>query len=149
MCVPALLHWQEEDAMSDGPATLADLERYGEMTASSLLYLALEAVGVRDVAADHCASHIGKAAGLVTALRGLAPHAARGQVYMPLDVLARHSWTPQQLYEAFQAPAPAPLPTLRDVVFEVATVAHGHMQHAAELVPQVPRAATPALMNAV
>lgn len=35
-------------------------QRYAEDTASSLLYLTLEASGVRNTSADHAASHIGK-----------------------------------------------------------------------------------------
>lgn len=34
--------------------------RYAEDTASALLYLTLEAAGVRNTSADHAASHIGK-----------------------------------------------------------------------------------------
>lgn len=34
-------------------------ERYAEDTAASLLYLTLEATGVRNTSADHAASHIG------------------------------------------------------------------------------------------
>lgn len=34
--------------------------RYAEDTASALLYLTLEAAGVRNTSADHAASHVGK-----------------------------------------------------------------------------------------
>ena len=40
--------------------TLDDLERYAEDTSSSLMYLALESMGVKNVHADHAASHIGQ-----------------------------------------------------------------------------------------
>lgn len=100
-------------------ATLEDVEDYAEQTQSSLLYLALgarhvplgllwlvpyysaaqletrgpstlsEAVGVRDTAADHVASHVGKAAGLVTAIRGLPMHSAMSQVRDPSFRAAR------------------------------------------------------------
>ena len=64
---------------------------------SSLLYLALEAAGVRDTHADHCASHIGKAAGIVTAIRGMAVHAALEQTYIPRDVLRSHGLSPMDV----------------------------------------------------
>ena len=40
--------------------TVAQLEDRLEATQSSLLYLSLEAVGVRDAQAQHAASHIGE-----------------------------------------------------------------------------------------
>ena len=36
-----------------------DMETYAENTASALLYLTLESCGVKNVNADHAASHIG------------------------------------------------------------------------------------------
>ena len=48
---------------------MADLESYAEATASSLAYATLEALGVRDLAADHAASHVGKAVALSTLLK--------------------------------------------------------------------------------
>lgn len=79
------------DADLDGvpPQTVLALETYAEMTHSSLLYLSLEAVGVRDVHADHAASHIGKAAGLANVIRGLPVHARLGQRYMPDELLEK------------------------------------------------------------
>lgn len=46
-----------------------EVEDLAEQTAGTLLYLSLEAAGVRDIKADHAASHLGKALGLVTLLR--------------------------------------------------------------------------------
>ncbi len=40
--------------------------------------------GVKDVTADHVASHLGKAQGIVTLLRGVPYHAQRGQCYIPM-----------------------------------------------------------------
>ena len=57
---------------------------------SSMLYLALEACGVRDDDADHAASHIGRAASIATVVRALPVHARLGQRYIPDDVLAKH-----------------------------------------------------------
>lgn len=46
--------------------SLAEVDNFAESTNSSLNYLILEASGVRNVHADHAASHIGKAQGFVT-----------------------------------------------------------------------------------
>lgn len=70
---------------------LADLEEYGEMTQSSLLYLTLETLDVRSVEADHVASHIGKALAIATLLRGTPFHCSAHQRYLPSEVLTRVS----------------------------------------------------------
>jgi len=44
------------------PATMSALEGYAESTASALLYLALESIGLKDLQCDHVASHIGTGA---------------------------------------------------------------------------------------
>src|SRR5436190_2086924 len=50
---------------------LLSLESYAENTYSTLLYLTLSAIPLTSLAADHLASHIGKAAGITAVLRGL------------------------------------------------------------------------------
>lgn len=57
---------------------------------SSVNYLILEALGVKDVRVDHAASHLGKAQGIVTAIRAVPFHAKRRQVLLPLDILIKH-----------------------------------------------------------
>ncbi|KAL9946340.1 hypothetical protein ACHAO5_004009, partial [Verticillium nonalfalfae] len=52
-------------------ATLASLEEYAEKTYATLMYATLAALPVQSVHADHLASHIGKAAGIVAVLRGV------------------------------------------------------------------------------
>jgi NADH dehydrogenase [ubiquinone] 1 alpha subcomplex assembly factor 6 len=69
---------REEDLLRPGaPPSLAALELYAEGTASQLLLLQLEAAGVASADADHAASHLGRAVGLVNVLRGTAHHAQR------------------------------------------------------------------------
>ncbi|XP_061304054.1 NADH dehydrogenase (ubiquinone) complex I, assembly factor 6 isoform X3 [Pezoporus flaviventris] len=65
---------------------IQELEKYAENTQSALLYLTLEMLGVRDVHADHAASHIGKAQGIVTCLRATPYHCTRQKVFLPMDV---------------------------------------------------------------
>lgn len=48
--------------------------------------------GVNDIKADHTASHLGKAQGLVTVLRGLPFNANRRIVYLPQDVMIKVGW---------------------------------------------------------
>ena len=46
-------------------------------------------VGEKDVAADHAASHIGKAEGIVTILRSCSYNRMRRNVFIPLDIITR------------------------------------------------------------
>lgn len=51
-----------------------------------LLCLVSVIVGVKDLHADHAASHIGKAQGIVTCLRATPYHGSRRKVFLPMDV---------------------------------------------------------------
>lgn len=53
-----------------------------------LIYLS----GVKDVHADHAASHIGKAQGITTCLRATPYHSGRRKVYLPMDVCMLVRW---------------------------------------------------------
>ena len=44
-------------------------------------------VGVKNVHADHTASHLGKAQGLVTLVRGIPLNASQGRVYIPVELM--------------------------------------------------------------
>lgn len=44
---------------------------------------------MRDVNADHAASHLGKAEGIVTLLRSMAYYRSKRHVLIPLDLLMR------------------------------------------------------------
>ncbi|XP_062935730.1 NADH dehydrogenase (ubiquinone) complex I, assembly factor 6 isoform X2 [Cynocephalus volans] len=84
---------------------IQELENYAENTQSSLLYLTLEILGIKDLHADHAASHIGKAQGIVTCLRATPYHGSRRKVFLPMDIcmLARsfHRSVPVKAFPAF------------------------------------------------
>ncbi|XP_052559265.1 NADH dehydrogenase (ubiquinone) complex I, assembly factor 6 isoform X3 [Tympanuchus pallidicinctus] len=84
---------------------IQELEAYAENTQSALLYLILEMLGVKDIHADHAASHIGKAQGIVTCLRATPYHCTRRKVFLPMDIcmLARSfsKKVPVKAYPAF------------------------------------------------
>lgn len=58
--------------------------------ALQLLYLQLGAAGLASREADHAASHLGKAVGIATLLKGTAYHARMRRSYLPLDLCAEH-----------------------------------------------------------
>lgn len=128
---------------------IAALESYAENTYSTLMYLTLQALPMNSVTADHVASHIGKATGIATVLRGIpllafppppnshsnqdgfsgAVGATRqGAVMLPLDVMAQHGVREE---EVFRNGAGAQ--GLRDAVFTVATRANDHLITAREM----------------
>ncbi|KAI9795696.1 MAG: hypothetical protein M1833_006865 [Piccolia ochrophora] len=130
--------------------TLEALEAYAESTYSTLLYLTLSTLPLHSLAADHVASHVGKAAGIAAVLRGLpliafpqseahhsntsttpgtyTPATRQGAVTLPLDVMAAHGVQEEAVLR--QGPA---APGLADAVFDVATRANDHLITAREM----------------
>lgn len=49
--------------------SIEHIEKYSEKSISNVYYLILESSGMKNVKADHAASHLGKAQGLVQQLR--------------------------------------------------------------------------------
>ncbi|EEQ90004.2 uncharacterized protein BDCG_05124 [Blastomyces dermatitidis ER-3] len=132
-----------EQYLTNTPYTsLSALESYAENTYSTLLYLTLSALPLTSVTADHLASHIGKAAGISTVLRGIPLIAfppppnhhsnqagvaggsgpRTGAITLPLDIMAE---TGLKEEDVFRHGAEAP--GLRDAVFTVATRASDHL----------------------
>lgn len=70
-------------------ASMNDLEEYAEHTASSLLYLHLEALGVNDINAEHAVSHLGKAIGITLILRSVAFNLEKNRMVLPSEIMAK------------------------------------------------------------
>ncbi|KAF2395510.1 hypothetical protein EJ06DRAFT_534923 [Trichodelitschia bisporula] len=126
---------------------LSALETYAENTYSTFSYLTLSSLPLSSlilssITADHLASHIGKATGIVAVLRSLpllgfppppsggtaqgsAPHPP---VLLPLDIMAAHSVQEETILRTGPS-----APGLRDAVFEDATRANDHLITAREM----------------
>lgn len=77
-----------ERSLTDGPPEdINALLAHAESTSSALLYLTLECINVRNVHADHAASHIGKAIGILLTLRSLPYSASKQQIFIPKNIL--------------------------------------------------------------
>lgn len=144
--VEARINDANRDA-NDIPERIEDLEKYAEDTSSTLLYLTLQAGGIQSTAADHAASHIGKASGLLLLLKSLPYHASRDFSYIPADVAARHGLLVTRHGKSEVQIEPGQ--DLSEAVFEVASVANIHLQKARELAGKVPAEALPVLLPAV
>ncbi|TPX49380.1 hypothetical protein SeMB42_g02623 [Synchytrium endobioticum] len=135
----------ERDANLANPlyTRMHDVETYAEHTASCLLYLHLEALGLADVHADHVASHIGKALGITALLRGTPRHLAAREFHLPSQTAAKHGVAVEHV-RRHGASEP-----FRNLVFEVATAAHGHIATARAHAKGVPASAAPALLLSI
>ncbi|KAJ3032257.1 NADH dehydrogenase (ubiquinone) complex I, assembly factor 6 [Rhizophlyctis rosea] len=123
--------------------TVASLESYAEETASSVLYLLAEALGVRDHNADHAMSHLGKAVGIATVIRGTVGNVRERRCYLPSQVLAKHSVSTEDIFRS------GPSPALQDAIFEIATTANDHLITARSFAKDVPKRVVPALLSAI
>ncbi|XP_073650697.1 NADH dehydrogenase (ubiquinone) complex I, assembly factor 6 isoform X2 [Tursiops truncatus] len=122
---------------------IQELENYAENTQSCLLYLTLEILGIKDLHADHAASHIGKAQGIVTCLRATPYHGSRRRVFLPMDICMLHGVSQEDFLRKSQDK------NVRDVVYDMASQAHLHLKHARSFHKSVPVKAFPAFLQTV
>ncbi|XP_049489052.1 NADH dehydrogenase (ubiquinone) complex I, assembly factor 6 isoform X3 [Panthera uncia] len=135
---------EREKNLDDKPyRNIQELENYAENTQSSLLYLTLEILGVKDLHADHAASHIGKAQGIVTCLRATPYHGSRRRVFLPMEICMLHGVSQEDFLRQNQAK------NVRDVVYDIASQAHLHLKHARSFHKSVPVKAFPAFLQTV
>ncbi|KAF7810140.1 NADH dehydrogenase (ubiquinone) complex I, assembly factor 6 [Senna tora] len=134
--------------VTDMPETIEELEKYSEDTVSTMLYLTLQAGGIRSTAADHAASHIGKASGILLLLKALPYHASHNRhfSYIPAKVASKHGLL---VKKGDQEICVDSREGLCDAVFEIASVANAHLQKARKLAESVPAEAIPVLLPAV
>ncbi|XP_054282350.1 NADH dehydrogenase (ubiquinone) complex I, assembly factor 6-like [Macrosteles quadrilineatus] len=111
---------------------LEAMEKYAELSVSSIYYMLLQASGIQNVHADHAASHLGKAQGLANLVRSLPHHCTRRDVPLPQDVLARHRVSHETVLRGHRDQP------VRDVIFEVASRAKQHLDKARSLKDKVP-----------
>ncbi|KAL8662628.1 MAG: hypothetical protein Q9202_004586 [Teloschistes flavicans] len=151
-----LISTREKHATNTPYPTLDSLEQYAENTYSTLSYLLLSALPLHSMTADHIASHIGKAAGIVAILRGVPllafpsppnhhsndPQSLRGgqqqqrrqqgAVTLPLDVMAECGVREEDVLRHGAAAS-----GLKDAVFRVATRASDHLITARQMLKNV------------
>eukprot|EP01134_Creolimax_fragrantissima_P002378 CFRG2378T1 len=138
-----LIKEREKQLSESGFMSMDEVEDYCEGVNSSLFYLSLQCVGVADVHADHAASHLGKAEGIVTLLRGVAYHAMRRKVFLPMDQLMAVGLSQEDVIRRTNDK------DLAEVAFTVAAQAHTHLETARGFAAEVPSKATRVLLPAV
>ncbi len=132
------------DLYDDPMPTLADLEGYAGETASAVLQLGVMILAPKaaPAAAEAC-GHGGVAQALTGLMRAFPIHAARGQCFLPLDVLARHG------LDREAAVCGTPAAGLAAVFADLRAEAARHLRAAAESLAAMPpdlRSGVPALL---
>ncbi|CAG9858288.1 unnamed protein product [Phyllotreta striolata] len=123
--------------------TIEDIENYSDHTVSSIYYLVLESSNVRNVHADHAASHLGKAQGIVQQIRSV-PHARRlNFLPIPLDILVKNKVVQEDVLRGKKSEQ------LTDCIFEFASRAYQHLKKARSLAETVPQEAKSVFLPAV
>jgi NADH dehydrogenase [ubiquinone] 1 alpha subcomplex assembly factor 6 len=133
---------------TDIPETMEELEKYAEDTVSTMLYLTLQSGGIVSTAADHAASHIGKASGILLLLKSLPYHAGHNRhfSYIPRAIASKHGLIVKQGQEERWLDSRE---GLCEAVYEMASVANAHLKKAQKLAGSVPAEALPVLLPAV
>jgi phytoene synthase len=127
-----------DDLMPD----LNELEGYCGDTASALVQLsAIVLAGGSDPGTAEIAGHAGVAYGLTGLLRAVPFHAARGQIYLPADILARHGVDTADILAGRTTPA------LLAALGELRSVVRQHLGEMRRLSRNVPASIHPAFLH--
>jgi phytoene synthase len=136
-----LISTRRFDLYDDPMETVADLEAYGDGAASNLIALATQILAP-DRSSDQGAlgHHAGIAYATVGLLKAFPAHAARGQLFVPVEALERHGASRQDVV-AGQA-----TPQLRSALAELRNYARRHLREAQVLLAAAPPSVIPALL---
>jgi phytoene synthase len=128
------------DLYDDPMRTLAEFNEYACATSSALIELAARILAGGEMPGlGPLAFHAGLGYAIAGLLQAFPVHAARGQLYLPLEVLERHG-----VGQEFAAkPATA---QLRDALAEMRGHARQHLAQAGRLADGMPVAGLPALL---
>jgi phytoene synthase len=136
-----LIEARRFDLYDEPMGTLADLEVYADGASTSLIALAAQILAggeERDI--RMLSHHAGLAHAFVGLLAAFPIHAARGQIFVPLEILARHGATREQVLGG-QA-----TPQLHEALAELRLHARHHLRAAQQLLAAAPPTVMPALL---
>jgi phytoene synthase len=133
----ALVEARRFDLYDEPMLTIADLENYAERTESVLFELAARVLGIDAAAA---AGPAGIAYAVAALLVALPRQAARGQFYLPVELLDRHGANATDLFAGRSSPA------LNKAAVELRNLARSHLAAAANSLRGVPAQALPAFL---
>jgi len=129
------------DLYDEPMATLADLEAYADGASSSLIALAAQILngdGASDI--DALSHHAGLAHAIAGLLKAFPFHAARGQLFVPLELLERHGADREDVRIGRATPQ------LRSALADLRDSARRHLRQAQDMARTVSPDAMPALL---
>jgi phytoene synthase len=125
------------DLYGDPMATLDEMDAYAMATEGALFATAARILG-HD--ADALARHAGLACGITAVLNDFGRHAARGQLFVPLEVLTRHGVDPNDIFAGVASPG------LPDALAEMRRHALRHLDAARAGISALPAQVLPAFL---
>ena len=132
------------DLYNDPMDKLTDFDDYAEATSSAVIDLAARILGGDGTPGlGRLALHAGLGYAIAGLLQAFPIHAARGQVFLPLEVLQRHGVQLEELA------AQHATPELRAALAAMRRKAREHLAQAARAAEDIPAAARPALLPVV
>jgi 15-cis-phytoene synthase len=138
----ALIDAHTHDLYDDLLPTVTDLEGYCGETSSSLFRLAsLVLADGSDAGNADLAGHAGIAYGIAALMTHAARHAARGQIFVPADIVVKHGSAREDLLSGRDTPE------LHAMFAEFAGQARQHLGDAERLLAQAPTATVPAYVG--
>lgn len=128
------------DVYDDPMQSLAELEAYAAKTSSAVFASAAQILNGGEPAGGDLSLHAGIGYAIGGLLRAFPRHAARGQLYVPLEILQRHGVRAEDVF-AGHATA-----ELRAALAEMRLRARSHLAAAHGLIAAAPAAIMPALL---
>jgi len=139
-----LLEARSFDLYDDPMPTMSEFESYARSTSSPLIELAAAVlVDGPNAALTEPARHAGMVYAVAGLIRALPIHAARRQLYMPLDLLRRHEVDPDEIFAIKTSPG------LRAALNELRALALAHLGDLRATIHTIPAAAQPAFLPVV
>jgi 15-cis-phytoene synthase len=138
----ALIDAHAFDLYDEPIPTVDDLDNYAAKTQGALLAMAADILGVSDRTVDALTRHAGIAMVIANLLRGLARHAGRRQLYVPVELLQRHAADHEEIFAGQVGDAH------HAVLADLRIHARDHLAAARRLLNDAPPAILPALLPA-
>jgi phytoene synthase len=132
-----LIEARRFDLYDEPIATIADLESYTKRTSSAVIALAAQILGVD---AQHAAAPAGTAYATAGLIRAFPFHAARRQLYVPVELLERHGVRMDEIFSGQSSTG------LNAALAELRHFARRHLAAAAAPLLALSRAADPAFL---
>lgn len=97
------------------------VEQYSEDTTSSIYYLLLESLNINSLDADHAASHLGKAHGIITLIRSIPYNAQKRLIVLPQELMVKHNVSAEAVIQRKLTD------DFKNIIYEVASCAKHHV----------------------